>query len=43
MSVVPLVILLSILYFGLRSLGSLTVSYGAFDKDAGPGPQKKQQ
>jgi len=37
------VILISILYFGLRSLSSLTVSYGAFDKENGPAQQKKQQ
>jgi hypothetical protein len=36
-------ILLSILSVGLSALGSLKVSYGAFDKEMGPAAQKKQQ
>ncbi|KAK4212117.1 BIG/ATPase V1 complex, subunit S1 [Rhypophila decipiens] len=41
MSLVVLIILLSILYAGLSALGSLQVSYGAFDKEMGPAAQKK--
>jgi hypothetical protein len=36
-------ILLSILSVGIAALGSLQVSYGAFDKEMGPAAQKKQQ
>jgi hypothetical protein len=36
-------ILLSILSVGLSAIGSLQVSYGAFDKEMGPAAQKKQQ
>lgn len=43
MSLLVLIILLSILGAGLRALGSLQVSYGAFDKEMGPAAQKKQQ
>jgi hypothetical protein len=36
-------LLLAILSVGLSALGSLQVSYGAFDKEMGPAAQKKQQ
>ncbi|KAG0645395.1 big1 [Hyphodiscus hymeniophilus] len=36
-------ILISILSVGLTAIGSLQVSYGAFDKEMGPAAQKKQQ
>jgi hypothetical protein len=36
------IILLMILYVGISALGSLEVSYAAFDKDMGPAAQKKQ-
>lgn len=39
---VVLIVLFSILGVGLRALGSLEVSYGAFEKDMGPAAQKKQ-
>jgi len=35
--------LLSILYVGIGSVSSLTVTYGAFEKEMGPAAQKKQQ
>lgn len=35
------VILISILGVGLSAIGSLQVSYGAFDKEMGPAAQKK--
>jgi hypothetical protein len=38
-----LLILFSILGVGISALGSLQVSYGAFDKEMGPAAQKKQQ
>lgn len=34
---------LSILYVGIYALGSLEVSYAAFEKEMGPTVQKKQQ
>jgi len=43
MGLVALVVLLSILYYGISALSSLEVSYGAFDKEMGPAAQKKQQ
>ena len=43
MGLVALTVLLSILYTGVQALSSLSVSYGAFDKDMGPAAQKKQQ
>ncbi|KAM7209221.1 BIG/ATPase V1 complex, subunit S1 [Naviculisporaceae sp. PSN 640] len=42
MGLFVLIILLSILGAGLSALGSLQVSYGAFDKEMGPAAQKKQ-
>ncbi|KAE8442647.1 hypothetical protein EG329_003004 [Mollisiaceae sp. DMI_Dod_QoI] len=36
-------LLISILGVGMSALGSLQVSYGAFDKEMGPAAQKKQQ
>lgn len=36
-------ILLAIAGVGLSALGSLQVSYGAFEKEMGPAAQKKQQ
>jgi hypothetical protein len=36
-------LLLSILSVGMSALGSLEVSYGAFDKEMGPAAQKKLQ
>jgi hypothetical protein len=36
-------ILLSILGVGLQAIASLQVSYGAFEKEMGPGSQKKAQ
>ncbi|KAK4453777.1 vacuolar ATP synthase subunit S1-domain-containing protein [Podospora aff. communis PSN243] len=38
---IALIVILSILAVGLRSLASLEVSYGAFDKENGPAAQKK--
>ncbi|RPA93991.1 BIG1-domain-containing protein [Choiromyces venosus 120613-1] len=35
--------LVTILYVGISSLSSLTVTYGAFEKEMGPAAQKKQQ
>lgn len=35
--------LLAILYVGISSVSSLTVTYGAFEKEMGPAAQKKQQ
>jgi hypothetical protein len=43
MGLLVVFILLAILSVGLRALGSLQVSYGAFDKEMGPAAQKKQQ
>ncbi|KOS17892.1 Protein big1 [Escovopsis weberi] len=42
-AIVTAIVLLSILGVGLRALGSLEVSYGAFEKDMGPAAQKKTQ
>jgi hypothetical protein len=36
-------VLIAILGVGMRALGSLMVSYGAFDKEMGPAAQKKTQ
>jgi Na+-transporting methylmalonyl-CoA/oxaloacetate decarboxylase gamma subunit len=36
------ILLLSILYVAVRGVSSLQVSYAAFDKEMGPGTQKKQ-
>ncbi|KAH6606322.1 er big1 [Trichoderma cornu-damae] len=41
MGIITAIVLLSILSVGLRALGSLEVSYGAFEKDMGPAVQKK--
>ncbi|KAG0138406.1 vacuolar ATP synthase subunit S1-domain-containing protein [Tuber indicum] len=35
--------LLTILYVGISSVSSLTITYGAFEKEMGPAAQKKQQ
>jgi len=43
MALITAILLLSILSVGLRALGSLEVSYGAFEKDMGPAAQKKNQ
>jgi hypothetical protein len=43
MGLIVAIILLSILYVGLKALSSLEVSYGAFEKEMGPAAQKKQQ
>ncbi|KAL2888715.1 BIG1-domain-containing protein [Ceratocystis lukuohia] len=43
MALVATSFLLMILFVGLKALGSLEVSVGAFDKDMGPSAQKKQQ
>jgi hypothetical protein len=43
MALVSLVVLFSILGYGISALASLEVSYGAFDKEMGPSAQKKQQ
>lgn len=43
MGIITAIVLLSILGVGLRALGSLEVSYGAFEKDMGPAAQKKNQ
>jgi len=43
MGLLVVFILLAILSVGLSALGSLQVSYGAFDKEMGPAAQKKQQ
>ena len=42
MAIITTIVLLSILFVGLRALASLEVSYGAFEKDMGPAAQKKQ-
>lgn len=34
--------LLCILYVGVSAVSSLTVTYGAFEKEMGPAAQKKQ-
>ena len=41
MAIFSLIIILSILTAGINALGSLQVSYGAFDKEMGPAAQKK--
>ncbi|KAM0335720.1 hypothetical protein ACHAQA_000770 [Verticillium albo-atrum] len=41
-AIIIAILLLSILGVGLRALGSLEVSYGAFDKENGPAAHKKQ-
>ncbi|KAL7797440.1 BIG/ATPase V1 complex, subunit S1 [Trichoderma ceciliae] len=43
MAIITAIVLLSILSVGIRALGSLEVSYGAFEKDMGPAAQKKNQ
>jgi hypothetical protein len=43
MSLLVVFILFAILSVGISALGSLQVSYGAFDKEMGPAAQKKQQ
>ncbi|SPO00684.1 uncharacterized protein DNG_03432 [Cephalotrichum gorgonifer] len=43
MTILGSAILLSILGVGINALSSITVSYGAFSKEMGPGAQKKQQ
>lgn len=43
MGLIATFFLLSILFVGISALGSLEVSYGAFDKEMGPAAQKKQQ
>ena len=43
MGLIALLLMLLILTAGLRSLASLEVSYGAFEKEMGPAAQKKQQ
>jgi hypothetical protein len=43
MGLLVVFILFAILSVGLGALGSLQVSYGAFDKEMGPAAQKKQQ
>ena len=42
MGLLVTLLLLSILSVGMSALGSLQVSYGAFDKEMGPAAQKKQ-
>lgn len=37
------ILLLSILGVGLSAISGLQVSYGAFEKEMGPGAQKKMQ
>ena len=43
MGLLVALVLFSILGVGLKALGSLEVSYGAFEKEMGPAAQKKQQ
>jgi hypothetical protein len=43
MGFITLLLILFILSAGIRSLASLEVSYGAFEKEMGPAAQKKQQ
>jgi hypothetical protein len=43
MGLIALLLILLILSAGLKSLASLEVSYGAFEKEMGPAAQKKQQ
>lgn len=43
MGYIALFVLASIVYVGISSLSSLTVSYGAFEKEMGPQAAKKQQ
>jgi len=42
MVLLSLIIMGSILTVGIRALGSLEVSYGAFEKEMGPASHKKQ-
>ncbi|KYK54316.1 uncharacterized protein DCS_06273 [Drechmeria coniospora] len=42
MALIVALLLLSILYVGIKALSSLEVSYGAFEKEMGPAAQKKQ-
>ncbi|OAQ96312.1 hypothetical protein LLEC1_00137 [Akanthomyces lecanii] len=43
MGLITTIVLFSILGVGIKGLGSLKVSYGAFEKEMGPSAQKKQQ
>ncbi|KAJ3498775.1 hypothetical protein NLG97_g844 [Lecanicillium saksenae] len=43
MGIITAIVLFSILGVGIKALGSLEVSYGAFEKEMGPAAQKKQQ
>ncbi len=43
MGLIVAIVLFSILGVGVRALGSLEVSYGAFEKEMGPAALKKQQ
>ncbi|KAJ4145719.1 hypothetical protein LMH87_004556 [Akanthomyces muscarius] len=43
MGLITTIVLFSILGVGIKGLGSLQVSYGAFEKEMGPSAQKKQQ
>jgi hypothetical protein len=43
MGLLALFFILSIAFVGVNALGSLEVSYAAFDKENGPAAQKKQQ
>ncbi|CAI6100510.1 unnamed protein product [Clonostachys chloroleuca] len=43
MGLIVVIFLFAILYVGVSALGSLEVSYGAFEKDVSPASQKKQQ
>lgn len=43
MGIIATILLFSILTVGIKTLGSLEVSYGAFEKEMGPAAQKKQQ
>jgi hypothetical protein len=43
MGLIVAFILIAILSVGLRAISSISVSYGAFDKEMGPAAQRKQQ
>jgi len=43
MGYIAFVVMIAILYIGLTMIGGIEVSYAAFEKEAGPAAQKKQQ
>lgn len=43
MAFIGSLVMFAMLWVGLSAVGSLQVSYGAFDKEMGPSAQKKAQ